>query len=343
MTLVADFNPAVAVTFQRMRALLLEGGGGLQEGVLGAGDLKGSQRAAGANLSADVAAGAAWVTIDTGARNGGTHIYNDAVFNAGPFSAGHATLPRIDQVVLRYNDSAIPTGAGNTPTIEVLTGTATSGATLDNRLGATALPNDCVRLFDVLMPAVASSVTTANIRDRRPWARGALAEILYAGGNGSVTSTAFAVIPTVSAGIQQRVECSSAPLIVEWSGHVNSPAAAAAYMSILPTLDGNIAYGTGGAVDDVTVYTVAASSQILTVTRRYRLAPAAGSHLVSLVAKVTSGTGTVVGSAGDRQQRRHVGRCPSVAVPGSTARSRGGSDQRPSPGPPPAGSRAGSG
>jgi hypothetical protein len=70
-------------------------------------------------------------------------------------------------------------------------------------------------------------------------------------------------------------------------------------MSILPTLDGNIAYGTGGAVDDVTVYTVAASSQILTVTRRYRLAPAAGSHLVSLVAKVTSGTGTVVGSAGE--------------------------------------------
>lgn len=211
MTLVADFNSSVSVPFQRMRALLLEQGGGLQEGVVGLGDLKVSQRGAGANLSADVAVGAAWVQLDTGTRNGVGHVYSDAIFNAGPFTAGNGTNPRIDQAILRWNDTSIPTGAGNVPTIEVLTGTATSGATLDNRLGATALPNDCVRLADVLMPISAASVTTANIRDRRPWARGACVF--------GVRSTSVALPGVVSPGSELdttnwkfRVECSGVPV-----------------------------------------------------------------------------------------------------------------------------------
>jgi hypothetical protein len=171
MTLVADFNPAVAVTFQRMRALLLEGGGGLQEGVLGAGDLKVAARGGREPLRGRGGRRGVGDDRHRRAQRRNAHLQRRRV-QRGAVHAGHATLPRIDQVILRYNDSAIPTGAGNTPTIEVLTGTATSGATLDNRLGATALPNDCVRLCDVLMPAVAASVTTANIRDRRPWARG---------------------------------------------------------------------------------------------------------------------------------------------------------------------------
>jgi hypothetical protein len=113
VTLFADFNSSVSVPFQRMRALLLESGGGLQEGVIGAqasaGDLKVAQRAASANLSADVALGAAWITIDTGTRNGIGHIFSDATFNAGPFTAGNATNPRVDQVIARWNDTSIPT------------------------------------------------------------------------------------------------------------------------------------------------------------------------------------------------------------------------------------------
>jgi hypothetical protein len=270
MTLVADFNPAVAVTFQRMRALLLEGGGGLQEGVLGAGDLKGSQRAAGANLSADVAAGVAWVTVDTGARNGATHIYNDAVFNAGPFTAGHATLPRIDQVVLRYNDSAIPTGAGNTPTIEVLTGTATSGATLDNRLGATALLNDCVRLCDVLMPAVAASVTTANIRDRRPWARGAYWQVNSNGALGNFTTTSLTAVQFASGAFDARIECSGAPLEVDFMG-TGQHSVAGGTLTVHLLMD-------GVEVRQV-LTTVATAAGAAAMPLQHSVVPVAGSHL----------------------------------------------------------------
>jgi hypothetical protein len=290
MTLVADFNPAVAVTFQRMRALLLEGGGGLQEGVLGAGDLKGSQRAAGANLSADVAVGAAWVTIDTGARNGATHIYNDAVFNAGPFSAGHATLPRIDQVILRYNDSAIPTGSGNTPTIEVLTGTATSGATLDNRLGATALPNDCVRLCDVLMPAVASSVTTANIRDRRPWARGfAAVGSGFGSGNFTTTNTTFT---SLQAGLfDGRVECSGAVLDIDFNATVtHSVAGGTVFLALL--IDG------GAAANQATANSPVAGGQE-TLHLQHSVALTAGSHMFTWQWMVAgAGTGTMLNTGG---------------------------------------------
>src|SRR3954468_14337935 len=172
MTLIADFNSSVNVPFQRMRQMLLDGA--LQEGVVGATDFKVVQRGAGANQSADVGTGFAWVQIDTGTRNGMGHVTNDATANV-TVTASNATNPRVDQIILRWNDTSIPTGAGNVPTLEVLTGTATAGATLDNRTGAAALPNDCMRLADILVPAASSSVVTANILDRRRWARGAYA------------------------------------------------------------------------------------------------------------------------------------------------------------------------
>jgi hypothetical protein len=282
MTLVADFNPAVAVTFQRMRALLLEGGGGLQEGVLGAGDLKVSQRAAGANLSADVAAGAAWVTIDTGARNGATHIYNDAVFNAGPFTAGHATLPRVDQVILRYNDSAIPTGAGNTPTIEVLTGTATSGATLDNRLGATALPNDCLRLADILVPAASTSVTTANIRDRRPWARGG--HVFQIGSGGGNVTTASGSFVTLGAGLLDvRMECTGVPLEIIFSGTAsNLTGGQGVILGIIDVTSGSIEQARQE------ILTPTGGGQCPFCVRAVLVPPAAGSRIYSPRFAVTS-------------------------------------------------------
>src|SRR4051794_11835598 len=106
----------------------------LQEGAVGATDLKAAQRAAGANMSVDVAAGQAWVQIDTGTRNGLGHVVNDATANVA-VTASNATNPRVDQVVLQWNETAIPTGAGDVPTLRVLAGTATAGATLDNRTG----------------------------------------------------------------------------------------------------------------------------------------------------------------------------------------------------------------
>jgi hypothetical protein len=168
--LTPEYLQTQTYSAQRDRAML--GDTGLQEGVIGATDLKVSQRAAGANMSVDIAAGTGWVKGDTVTRQGLYHTYNDAVVNAA-VTASHGSLPRIDQVGLRINDSTHGAGS-DTPALEVLAGTATSGATLDNRNGAATLPASWLRLADVLVPAGSSSVTNANIRDRRPWARGAV-------------------------------------------------------------------------------------------------------------------------------------------------------------------------
>lgn len=203
------------VPFQRHRYAMLASD--LQEGVVDAGDYDVTQRAAGANMSVDVAVGDAFIQIDSGARNGLAFSYSDALENLA-VSASHATLPRIDTVVLQYNDTSIPAGVGgDVPTIRVLAGTPTSGATLDNRNGAVALPADALLLADVLVPAASVTVTNANIRDRRKWARGLFAR-KYAptGSNYSTTSGTWVAIDTTN--LQIRCELSGAPIEVEVVG-----------------------------------------------------------------------------------------------------------------------------
>jgi hypothetical protein len=207
VTLVGDFVTGQPLPFQRMRQLLADSGG-VQEGVVGAGDFLVTQRAAGANMSVDVAPGLGWIRIDTGSRNGLAHVASDAVENRA-VAASHVSLPRLDQVVARYNDTSIPTGSGNVPTLEVLAGTPTSGATLDNRSGHAALPNDCMLVRDILVPSGSTSVINANMRDRRPWARGAFAVLTRTAGTVSTASTSPTVIDATT--LQARFELSGSP------------------------------------------------------------------------------------------------------------------------------------
>lgn len=76
-------------------------------------------------------------------------------------STAHATLPRIDLVVMQLLDTA------EVGELQVVTGTPTATADLDNRLGAPALPDSALHLADVLVGAAATNVATADIRDRR--------------------------------------------------------------------------------------------------------------------------------------------------------------------------------
>jgi hypothetical protein len=284
MTLVADFVTGQPVPFQRLRQLFLDQGGGLQEGVLNAGDLDVAQRGAGANMSVDVPAGSAWVAIDTGTRNGLAHIISDATSNV-VVSASHLSLPRLDQIVLRYNDTTIPTGSGNIPTFEVVAGTATSGATLDNRNGAVALPNDCMRLADVLVPAASSTVVTANIRDRRPWARGAYSVVRIFSNVTDATGTH----QTWTAGAM-RIECSGKPLrIALQSNGQNSAAGASAIMGI--RRDGAQIDSTG----DMIGTTSAAANQSNVLAAEYVHFPAAGSYVFApSYRQVGGGTATII-------------------------------------------------
>lgn len=199
-------------SFQQLRHYTEKLAGVYQEGVYGATDLKVVQRGAGANMSVDVGAGDAWVKADQGTRNGLYFQTNDATVNV-VVTAAHATLPRIDQAVLTVNDGTAGVGSGDTATLTVLAGTATSGATLDNRNGAAALGNNRIRLADILVPAASSSVVTANIRDRRPWARGFYNRLVRngAGTDYSTTSSAFSVVDSTNLAI--RFELAQAALV----------------------------------------------------------------------------------------------------------------------------------
>lgn len=215
MALFGDFVTGQSVSFQRERQLLLDSGGGLQEGAVGSNDFKVAQRGAGANMSVDLAPGSAWVQIDTGTRNGLGHVVSDTTANVA-VAASNATNPRVDQIILRWNDTSIPTGSGNTPTLEVLSGAATAGAQITNaaganyRAGAGALPNDCLRLADILVAAASSSVTTASIVDRRPWARGAYASQTRTAADYTTTSTTVTAIDSFV--LRRRLECTGKPV-----------------------------------------------------------------------------------------------------------------------------------
>lgn len=121
------------------------------------------------NLSVDIHSNGSLATVE------GDSIVGQGNYTVAPhstdanltFTTPHATLPRIDQILLRvYDDSHDGLGL-NKPTLEVLAGTATAGATLDNRSGAAALPNTAMLLADVLVPATATTLTNSQIRDRR--------------------------------------------------------------------------------------------------------------------------------------------------------------------------------
>jgi hypothetical protein len=138
-----------------------------REGIVGRGDFTVSQRAAGANMSVDVAAGEAFVQGDTSARQGIYHLTNDAVANVA-VPAANGTNPRVDLLVARVNDSTV-VGSSDTPALEIVQGTPTSGATLANltnapgQPGGPAIPATALPLAFILVPAAATSIVDANI------------------------------------------------------------------------------------------------------------------------------------------------------------------------------------
>lgn len=193
---------------------------GLQEGVVEAAAYMVVQRSAGANLSVDIGAngGFALVQGDTVTGQGlytvppHTAVINEAI------TAAHATNPRIDQVILEIQDNVHDASGGNLARVRVLAGTATGGATLDNRTGAAALPSNALLLADVLVPATDTTIANSQIRDRRKWARGAMART----GLATSPSTASGSIVAVDAGLLKRYEFSGVPVKATWYADVRN-------------------------------------------------------------------------------------------------------------------------
>lgn len=100
-----------------------------------------------------------------GTYKGIYEVWNDAALSLTHTSPG--ANPRVDQIVARINDIADLGSGSDLATIAIVDGTATVGATLDNRTGVTALAANEILLWDVLVPNGAGSAAAFTYRDRR--------------------------------------------------------------------------------------------------------------------------------------------------------------------------------
>lgn len=149
------------------------------EGAATFGSFRVVQRGAGANMSVDIGQDdGAWVRGDAVALQA---LYYVAPHNATineTITTADATNPRLDQVILEIQDNVHDGSTANIARTRVVAGTPTSGATIDNRTGAAALPGSALLLADVLVPAGAASITNATIRDRRQLQAGSVPPLL---------------------------------------------------------------------------------------------------------------------------------------------------------------------
>lgn len=153
-------------------------GSGVREGVISGGSYQVIQRAAGANMTVDVASSVgsgAIVQGDSVTAQGNYFVPPTAANVNVDIAAADATNPRNDLVVLEVKDDQHDAGGLNIARVRVITGTANASAAATDAPGANgtpALPSSCLLLALVRVTAAASSVTTAMINDRRPWAGG---------------------------------------------------------------------------------------------------------------------------------------------------------------------------
>lgn len=294
-----------AIDFRRLGLV------GLQEGVYAAGSFEVTQRGAGANMSVDLAASthtsgvAALVEGDAVAGQG---LYAIAPHNAvinETVTAAHATLPRIDQVVLELKDTTHDASGSNLVQTRVVAGTATSGATLDNRTGVASLPPSSLLLADVLVGAAVSTLPNSVIRDRRKWARGAYVRIVRnanaaAGNDYTITGSTLALIDGTN--LAPRIECSGVPVRMTLTGGVLATTTNSA--SFAPQID---SVGVDG-MQNVGAASVGTSNLVVQSALNnapflpglaYTFVPSAGSHILSIAwGSYSAGTVTLLAKSG---------------------------------------------
>lgn len=187
----------------------------LQAGVVGGTDFMVVPRGAGANMSVDIG-------MPTGAL---AYVLGDSITGQGLYAVpGHsATInevisanatgnPRIDSIYLQVQDNILDSSGQNRAQIVVVNGTATSGATLNNRTGAGAAPASALRLADVLVANGAATIPSTVIRDRRSWARGAFT--FFGIATPTAATTSYATITGASDSMLRRIELSGVPIRV---------------------------------------------------------------------------------------------------------------------------------
>lgn len=122
-------------------------------------------------LQVSVTAGQAWVKGDYRTTQG-LYFCRVPTAQVVTLPTAHATLPRVDAIILKVYDADIP-GDGTTQwTVTYAQGTATAGANLTNLTGAPTIPDTALLLAYVLTTAAFAGpyVTATHILDRRAFA-----------------------------------------------------------------------------------------------------------------------------------------------------------------------------
>jgi hypothetical protein len=123
-------------------------------------DLKVGPRAAGANMSVDVAAGKA-IVQGTSVANQGTYIVQSTAVENVPLATADATNPRYDRIVAKVYDKQADGGSRYAWQPIAVTGTPSSSPS------PPSTPANALHLATVYVPAGAVSITAADIIDRR--------------------------------------------------------------------------------------------------------------------------------------------------------------------------------
>ena len=119
------------------------------------------QRGAGANNSVDVSVGGIIIPGTQSGTQGSYYVVNDAVVNVPMSTAAHATLPRIDSVIVSVRDSFYA-GINNDALLVYVAGTAAASP-----VAPTITDPNFYRLANISVPANDNTITTADITDQR--------------------------------------------------------------------------------------------------------------------------------------------------------------------------------
>jgi hypothetical protein len=231
-----------AIDLRRLR----RGASGGQPRVFDVTGWKVSERAAGANMTVDVAANVGLAVVD------GTNVAFQDPYVVAPHSAvasldvaaAHGTNPRVDSVFLVVRDTTHDASGFSDTRLVYSTGTATSGATLDNRTNAPTAPANSLLLADVLVPAADTTISNSQIRDRRRWAKGAYWKTVRtsnAGGTNDYITNSLTVAAVDDTNMEPRIECSGVPVVVTVTGYWTK-LGTSGYITLQALLDDALAF-----------------------------------------------------------------------------------------------------
>lgn len=187
----------------------------VQRGVVGTADLQAIP--SGTTRGIQIRDGSAYIQGQITPPLQGYYRFLSDAYEARTHDAA-VTYPRIDQVIARVQDSTENGNVGpDVGTLEIVKGVEASGATLDNRLGATtegSIPKNFIRLADVLITPGMGVIPNGNIRDRRGWALGVFGRGDWSGGTSTVNITAGSFVTPPGLG-PLRLELSGATIRVQ--------------------------------------------------------------------------------------------------------------------------------